>query len=375
MNRPLSVLAVVLLALCIGSAASAAGFGDDILAGMNLGAEEVEALEERLGSNPHDLQARGQLIVYYHAKSFRDAGSRRIHADHVLWMIRNAPDADFLAAPHAKVDPVMNPEGYFAGKFAWNDHLEQEPTDATVVGNAANFFSEFQDREAVIETLQKAKSLDPHNPKWPTLLGHVYLRVASFSRQLDAIAPLPEGLDADSPHLPDGLAGLFEQPRPEGSSTATLALEEFERAYELTGDLERPHLRGSLAKAAFDAERYDDARAYATTMLDDATSGWDQGNQLHHGNLILGRIALLQDDVAQAKYHLLEAGGVSGSPQLNSFGPNMRLAADLLELGERDVVLAYFELCANFWPRDELKDWAALVEAGQTPDFGANLVY
>ena len=81
------------------------------------------------------------------------------------------------------------------------------------------------------------------------------------------------------------------------------------------------------------------------------------------------------DDVELAKRHLLEAGKVSGSPQLGSFGPNMRLAADLLERGEREVVLEYFRLCASFWPRDELKDWAALVEGGRTPDFGANLIY
>jgi len=72
---------------------------------------------------------------------------------------------------------------------------------------------------------------------------------------------------------------------------------------------------------------------------------------------------------------LMAAMRLTGSPQLGSFGPNMRLAADLLERGEREAVLEYFRLCAGFWPRDELKDWAALVEGGRTPDFGANLIY
>ena len=72
---------------------------------------------------------------------------------------------------------------------------------------------------------------------------------------------------------------------------------------------------------------------------------------------------------------MLAAGKVSGAPTLGSFGPSMRLAADLLERGERQVVLEYFDLCADFWSSDKLKDWAASVRGGRTPDFGANLVY
>ena len=56
----------------------------------------------------------------------------------------------------------------------------------------------------------------------------------------------------------------------------------------------------------------------------------------------------------------------------------MTLAKELLEKGEREVVLEYFDLCAKFWEleRDKkLKKWKSQVEAGKTPDFGANLVY
>ena len=95
----------------------------------------------------------------------------------------------------------------------------------------------------------------------------------------------------------------------------------------------------------------------------------------HHGNMILGTLALVDGDVGQAKYHLLEAAKISGSPVLNAFGPNMRLAAELLERGETAVVLDYFVLWGGFWPNDQFKDWAALVKPGRIPDFGANLVY
>lgn len=84
---------------------------------------------------------------------------------------------------------------------------------------------------------------------------------------------------------------------------------------------------------------------------------------------------MVEDDVALARHHLVEAGRVEGSAPLGSFGPNMSLAAELLERGEKDVVLEYFELCSKFWPSEKLADWAAMVKGGRMPDFGGNLVY
>jgi hypothetical protein len=83
----------------------------------------------------------------------------------------------------------------------------------------------------------------------------------------------------------------------------------------------------------------------------------------------------MQGNVEEAEQRLLAAGRTSGSPNLNSFGPNMRLARDLLERGRQDVVLEYFELCRVFWPRRELDRWAEQVKAAEMPDFGANLAY
>lgn len=62
---------------------------------------------------------------------------------------------------------------------------------------------------------------------------------------------------------------------------------------------------------------------------------------------------------------------------MDSFGPNMTLAKDLLEKGEKKVVLDYFELCRKFWEArfSKLDAWKSDVEAGRMPDFGANLDY
>jgi hypothetical protein len=101
------------------------------------------------------------------------------------------------------------------------------------------------------------------------------------------------------------------------------------------------------------------------------------GNAIHDGNSVLGRAALKQGDIKKAARYLLDAGKTQGSPQLNSFGPNMSLAKELLEKGEKNAVLQYFEFCRKFWSMggEDLDNWTKEVKAGKVPDFGANLSY
>lgn len=79
----------------------------------------------------------------------------------------------------------------------------------------------------------------------------------------------------------------------------------------------------------------------------------------------------------RAGVYLLRAAATHGSPQLDYSGPNTTLAKELLEKGEREVVLQYFELCAKFWKTDygKLAEWTAAVKRGDVPNFGANLRY
>lgn len=104
---------------------------------------------------------------------------------------------------------------------------------------------------------------------------------------------------------------------------------------------------------------------------------WNYGNAIQDSNQVLGRIALSKGDVAEAKKRLLASADSDGSPQLNSFGPNMRLAKELLDKGEKEVVLEYFDLCGKFWTMgaQRLATWSDVVNEGKTPDFGASLNY
>ena len=143
---------------------------------------------------------------------------------------------------------------------------------------------------------------------------------------------------------------------------------------------QRFYALGKAAKESFNAGNIEDARKYAqelAALLPKYQRNWNYGNGVQDSNLVLGRIAVLEGRIEDAKRFLLEAGKSRGSPQMNSFGPNMSLAKDLLEKGERQVVLEYFELCRKFWKKhaDKLDQWSQEVKDGKIPAFSANLVY
>lgn len=138
---------------------------------------------------------------------------------------------------------------------------------------------------------------------------------------------------------------------------------------------------GEHTQVAFNAKEYDKAARYANELLGnlsaDQKNSERYGKEVHTAHIVLGRIALVRNDIKTAGKHLLDAGNVKGSPTLRSFGPNMALAKELLEHGERDVVVVYLKRCQSFWDleRGRLGKWIKTIESGDIPDFGANLIY
>jgi hypothetical protein len=128
--------------------------------------------------------------------------------------------------------------------------------------------------------------------------------------------------------------------------------------------------RGNSRRAAVLAQ---ELLALARTYPED----WNYGNAFHHGHLTLGHVALAARDVATARAELHAAGRTPGSPQLNSFGPNMKLAQDLLAIGDYEAVLVYFDLCSSFWKmgHERLERWRNDLAENRVPNFGPNLVY
>lgn len=143
---------------------------------------------------------------------------------------------------------------------------------------------------------------------------------------------------------------------------------------------ERFYALNDAAKQSFIAGKVGDAQKYAQellALLPQFQKNWNYGNAVQDANLVLGRVAVRDGRLDEAKRYLLEAGKSPGSPQMNSFGPNMTLAKDLLEKNEKQAVLEYFELCRQFWEMDKgrLDKWSGQVKEGKIPDFGGNLAY
>ena len=155
-----------------------------------------------------------------------------------------------------------------------------------------------------------------------------------------------------------------------------------ERATARLAAADSPELRflalGDAAKECFVAGKLADARKYAhelMTLLPDFRQHHFFPIAWHDANMILGRVAVRDGHLDEAKRYLIEAGQTPGSPQLMNYGPNMSLAKDLLEKGERQAVLDYFELCRKFWVNQDgqLDQWSQQVKEGKMPNFGSNL--
>jgi hypothetical protein len=312
------------------------------LGGSQLSAKQAADLEAAVAKDPNDLAARTKLLGYYFAASTTDDSKAAIRK-HVLWIIKNHPEAEIAGLPQCGVDFVLDPDGYQEAKQLWLDQTAAQPKNFAVVDHAAKFFL-IRDQTIATKLLKQLQQLEPNSPKWFDKLGQLY---------------------------------AFEQSK----AGATKALEQFEKAQAAdTEDDTRFYRLDELTKAAFGAGEDAKAAQFADQLLEAATpreGDWNYGNAIHHANNTLGRIALKKGDTKKADEYLLKAGRTPGSPQLDSFGPNMSLAKELLEAGEKETVLQYFELCRKFWKMGDtrLDDWNKEVKAGQVPQFGANLIY
>lgn len=323
------------------------GDRDEAMKGSRLSPQQAEELEAKLIKDPEDLSARNQLLGYYFMKRHFNDPARKARQNHILWLIEHHPEA--VPHPYADLDPHLDGSVYEKAKALWLGQVKDNPKNTVILGGAAAFCL-LHDRTTAEDLYKRAQALEPKNPWWSERLAHLYALDGNSSK-------------ADA----------------EKKAAARKAWEQMERAQaNTTNELQRFYNLDYLAQMAFNAGEIEKARTYSNEMLQQTTreeSGWSYGDAIYRGNLILGRIALREGRIDDAKKHLLEAGKTTGSPVLGSFGPNMSLAKELLEKGEKETVLEFFKLCAKFWKRDTLDEWTRQVNEGKMPDFGTNLIY
>ena len=215
---------------------------------------------------------------------------------------------------------LANRPQYDEAARTWLAVAKGHEDDAAVLGNAGAFLTgailntTYRDRGEAL--LKRARSLEPDRARWALALGTLY--------EMDMVrfGPVPD---------------------PGRKAAARKALTEFEAGYRLTPEPERAklrpegrHLYEHMAVTAMACEDLAKAGEYAEKLLATARpekDDWNYGNAVFEAHTILGRVALSRDDIRGAERHLLESGRTPGSPQLNSFGPNMILADRLLERG------------------------------------------
>jgi hypothetical protein len=341
--------------------------------GRNLTDDDAGRFEAQIPGSPHELALRILLLGNLSLVQYESESARGKRNEHVFWLIQHAPESHTAGNPYAELHEGDDAEAYAKAKQLWLDQVHAHPESTNVLGNAANFFV-LSDRQLSEELFKKARDLEPSNPHWPERLGQLYAldgrqktaegrtNAANAFREFQAAAQLRQEEASSRETEADPKTAGVKQARYSSSEIRSLT---------------------RLARAAFDASEFEAARNGALELLEKVTSAevakssGNDGNAIHCANLILGRLALHVGEVETAKRYLIASGKTSGSPTLCSFGPNMSLAKELLEHGEHETVLRYFELCRSFWQSNfgQLDQWTQEVRAGKIPEFGANLVY
>jgi hypothetical protein len=316
---------------------------DLFIRGRKFTSDEADAAETKLAKNPDDLDTRFMLLSYYSAH--HESLMRVKRCEQVLWTIKNIPDSPRLHYL-AEARLQKSDKCFKEGEDLWRKNVEARKSDLNLLRNAIDFFM-FNDKALAETLIKQGIAAEPASPEWPRLLARFY------SNQM--------------------YAAKGDTRR----NFARSAYEQLDQSRMLTEDPRRNRMvRIDMMRIALEFDEGKRAQELAIELLTEApkeTAPGFRSDLLHDIHTTLGRAALLRDDVEEAKHQLIAAAAVDGSPVLKSFGPNMALAKELLDKGERDTVLNYLSACAAFWKDPRLQQWIASVSDGRTPDFGVNI--
>jgi len=143
------------------------------------------------------------------------------------------------------------------------------------------------------------------------------------------------------------------------------------------GQIETPQLSRfygveKIIKSAYLAGNDDEVQSLAREYLTLASTyrcSWNYGNAIHDANRYLGLVSLRHGNIREAASFLQLSGKTPGSPQLDSFGPDLDLADGLLKAGEIGPVTQYLTDVKLFWKggRAQIDRWLAAIARGETP--------
>jgi hypothetical protein len=315
--------------------------------GRKLNLHEVAEFQEALAQNPHALALRIALLGYCITNSSVSNTQVKQRQEHIRWIIRNTPDTAVAGTSAIRLDAVIDQEAYSEARTLWLGHLANDPDNTRIALNAAHFFI-MHEKALASEILNRVHALKPDDATSRSLADLHLHELSSCSVDL---------------RQQEAAAGLMH----------------LEALFHRSNEHQRFSLLPDLAMVAFEAGKLEGAHRWALELmskLSEAPYAGRCSEDAHYANIILGRIALKSNDLQEARKRLLAAADVPRFPG-GVFGPNMILAKELLEREEREVVLEFFEACAQHWSDgvEDLHNWTEVVRTGGIPDFGANLDY
>lgn len=134
------------------------------------------------------------------------------------------------------------------------------------------------------------------------------------------------------------------------------------RFYELDSLITEQYKQGDFVSAKKLIAEY-------LTLADLYKNNWNYGNAIHDANRVLGLISYQEGEYDKAALYLAKASESSGSPQLDSFGPELDLANLLLKQGKAIEVKSYLLGIQKFWKMDEgiVNEWIEAIDRNEKP--------
>jgi hypothetical protein len=258
--------------------------------------------------------------AYTSAISDREKQAKR--DAHVHWLISHHPEIGL--APLGVIFPSTSPSGYTEAKRLWLEAVATRPSDASVLRNASVFLF-LEDPEIAEDLARRGSALAPA-PEWHETLALIYESRAETASPADRV------------------------------SLAASIVEQHERALVFLDDEDRRYTHEiDLARWAIEAGDVVKARHHALRVLDrvdvlDAKRAHNHGPYWAH--IVLGKVALIEDDPARASEHLVAAAspGVPFHGNVPVSRPDLSLAAAMASRGERDAVIRYVMALELLWP-------------------------
>jgi hypothetical protein len=312
--------------------------------GLQSGSEAIDALREASASSPEDFEKRARLLGALSVPRGPEPAPELV--DEVVWWIRHHPRELQHVGPALSMLVHAPYQAYHRIREAWEGVLATHGDEPEVALAAAESFQHHESDRA-LALLQRAHDAWIDDPRPAQKAGNIlWLRSMRF-------------LQREEPERDRG--------------TAVEALRWFEKALERESEPSRRCLTlPDACEAALAARETERARALAGELLSLAASvpvHWNTGNAIYTAHSTLGEIALREGVIERAKDHLRLAGQTPGSPQLDSFGPDLRLADALLQHGERSAVVDFLCAIGRFWQsgRSQIDLWCLEIERGDTP--------